>query len=153
MNVPRPEIEGVTLTELRQIPDERGAVLHMLRRDAPGFRGFGECYFSEVRPNAVKAWKRHQRQHQMLAVPVGRVRFVIYDGRPDSASLGRMMILELGRPDAYCRLGLPPGLWYGFKALTDTPALIVNCADQPHDPSESETMAATSATIPYDWRQ
>ncbi len=46
----RRPIEGVMLTTLRQITDERGAVLHMLRADAPGFRGFGECYFSEIRP-------------------------------------------------------------------------------------------------------
>ena len=30
-------IEGVTIRPLRRIPDERGAVLHMLRNDDEGF--------------------------------------------------------------------------------------------------------------------
>src|SRR4051812_49366335 len=44
---------GVGVAELRQIVDHRGAVLHMLRSDAPDFRQFGECYFSEVAPGAI----------------------------------------------------------------------------------------------------
>ena len=49
------EIEGVRITPLRRIPDERGAVLHMLRSDSPGFERFGEIYFSMVYPDAIKA--------------------------------------------------------------------------------------------------
>ena len=144
-------IEGVMVTELRQISDARGAVLHMLRSDAPEFTRFGECYFSEVLPGAVKAWKRHRRQTQNIAVPVGRVRFAIYDDREGSATRGVLMVLELGRCDAYRRLRIPPGLWYGFACVGSSPALLVNCADVPHDPTESETMSVAESTIPYAW--
>ena len=146
-------IDGVTCTELRQIGDVRGAVLHMLRADAPEFTRFGECYFSEVLPGAVKAWKRHRKQTQNLAVPVGRVRLVIYDDRDGSVTRGKLQILELGRPDAYRRLRIPPGLWYGFTCLSKMPALLVNCADLPHDPAESELQPANHPTIPYQWAQ
>lgn len=133
------DIPGLVLTPLRQIVDERGAVLHMLRRDAPDFREFGECYFSEVNPGAIKAWKRHLRQTQNLAVPVGRMRFVFCDLREGGA--GRVHALELGRPDAYQRLTIPPLVWYGFTCVGDAAALIVNCADLPHEPAEAETLA------------
>lgn len=144
-------IEGVTLSDLRQISDERGAVLHMLRSDAPEFTRFGECYFSEVLPGAVKAWKRHRAQTQNLAVPVGRIRMVIFDDREGSSSRGCLQIVELGRPDAYLRLHIPPGLWYGFSCISDVPALLANCADQPHDPDESERCAVDDPRIPYTW--
>ncbi len=39
-------IEGVLINKLRQIPDERGAIYHMLRRDNDHFIEFGEIYFS-----------------------------------------------------------------------------------------------------------
>lgn len=145
------EIEGVILTPLRQIEDARGAVLHMLRSDAPDFGGFGECYFSETRPGVVKAWKRHRLQTQNLAVPVGRIRLAIFDDRDGSATRGHTMALELGRPDRYARLRIPPGLWYGFTALGGSPALIANCADLPHDPNESEWRDPATAVIPYRW--
>lgn len=144
-------IEGVTLTELRQISDDRGAVLHMLRSDAAGFTRFGECYFSEVLPGVVKAWKRHQKQTQNLAVPVGRIKIVIYDDREASATKGVLQVIELGRPDAYQRLQIPSGLWYGFACISAAPALLVNCADLPHDPQESEMRPIEDSGIPYRW--
>jgi dTDP-4-dehydrorhamnose 3,5-epimerase len=144
-------IDGLLATELPEIGNERGSVLHMLRCDAPEFTRFGECYFSEVLPGAVKAWKRHRLQTQNLAVPVGRIRLVIYDDRESSPSRGLVQVLELGRPDAYLRLRIPPGLWYGFMCVGATAALLANCADLPHDPSESELRPADDPMIPYQW--
>lgn len=144
-------IEGVTLTVLRQICNERGSVLHMMRNDDPAFTHFGECYFSEVLPGAVKAWKRHREQTQNLAVPSGRIRLVIYDVRENSATRGCLQILELGRPDAYLRIQIPPNLWYGFTCISTEPALLSNCADLPHDPTESDVLPEYDPSIPYKW--
>ena len=38
-------IEGVKITKLKQIFDERGKVMHMLRNDSEIFQKFGEIYF------------------------------------------------------------------------------------------------------------
>ena len=144
-------IDGVLVTDLRQIIDERGAVLHHMRRDAPEFTTFGECYFSEMVPGAVKAWKRHREQTQHLAVPIGRVRFVIYDDRESLPTHDKIQIVELGRPNDYNRLRIPRGLWYGFTCLSDQPALIANCADQPHDPTDAELRPEDDPDIPFRW--
>jgi len=144
-------IDGVVITELRQICDERGAVLHMLRCDAPEFTNFGECYFSEVIPGCIKAWKRHSLQTQNLTVPVGRIKMVIFDDRHDSNTKGRVQEIEIGRPDNYIRLQIPTGLWYGFACVSTTPALLVNCADIPHDPNEGEVCEKDNPLIPYKW--
>ena len=144
-------IDGVEITPLRINSDDRGAVLQMMREDSSGFQRFGEVYFSEVLPGAVKAWKRHTRQTQNLVVPVGRVQFVFFDSRTNSPSNGQLSIIELGRPDKYCRVRIPPMVWYGFRCLSDSPSLIANCVDFPHDPSESETRAVGDALFPYSW--
>jgi len=142
---------GVSLHPLREIADARGAVLHMLRADAPHFGGFGEVYFSETLPGAIKAWKRHRRQTQRLAVPIGRIEIVVADDRADSPTRGSIARLTLGRPDRYALLLIPPGLWYGWRALGDTPALIANCVDLPHDPGESETSADPGMLGQFQW--
>ena len=146
------KIDGVATVALRELADEYGAVLHMLRNDAPDFIKFGECYFSEVLPGAIKAWKLHREQTQNLAVPVGRVRLVIYDDRVGSSTRGNLQVQILGRPDAYLRVQIPPGLWYGFACMGNNPALLANCADLPHDPTESERKPVSEPSIPYDWK-
>ena len=77
-------IKDVELQELAVIPTNGGPVMHMMRPASPLFGEIGEVYFSEVEPGCVKAWKCHTRQTQRFAVPVGRLKIVLYDGRPDS---------------------------------------------------------------------
>lgn len=146
-------VSGVRVRPLRIFEDERGAVLHMLRSDSPEFDHFGEIYFSEVRPGVVKAWKRHLRMTQRFAVPAGRMRLVIHDDRQGSATTGATMTIELGRPDAYVLVTVPPLVWYGFAALGDQPALMANCSNLPHDPAEAEQLdpVAAAGRIPYVW--
>ena len=144
-------IQGVYLTFLREIADHRGSVLHLMRRDDELFKGFGEVYFSEVFPGKYKAWKKHIRQTQNVAVPRGRILLVLFDGRDGSATRGNLLELELGRPDRYLRVTIPPGIWYGFASIGDAPALLVNCVDFPHDPSESIAVDAIDQNINYSW--
>jgi dTDP-4-dehydrorhamnose 3,5-epimerase len=145
------QIPGVFLKELAQISDQRGAVLHMLRNDADDFEKFGECYFSEVLPGKIKAWKFHKEQTQNLAVPVGRVRFVLFDNRDPNNE--KLEIIELGRPDAYSRLKIPPQIWYGFSCISEETALITNCANIPHSPEESLVKDVNDPFVPYKWDQ
>ena len=144
-------IAGVAVTPLAEYADERGSTLHMLRADGPGFSRFGECYFSEILPGAVKAWKRHRLQTQNIAVPWGRIRLVIYDDRETSLTRGDLDVLELGRPDSYRRLQIPPGVWYGFECVSAGPALVANCTDIPHDPDDSDAIPWNDPEVPYGW--
>ncbi len=144
-------IEGVFTVDLRVIPAEKGAVLHMLRADAPFFSRFGEVYFSEIEPNTIKAWKMHQRQTQRLTVPMGLVQVVLFDARPQSPSYGRVDAVFLGREEHYKLLHIPPYIWYGFKNVGKEKALICNCTDMPHEASESCQKAEDDASIPYIW--
>ncbi len=148
-------IEGALYQPLRVIPTPGGPVLHMLRAGSPLLPdfagGFGEIYFSEVFPGAVKAWKRHTRQTQLFAVPMGLLRIVLYDDRPASPTRGALVERRLGRPDEYGLLRIPPLVWYGFTAEGSAPALICNCADMPHDPAEGERLAPDDPAIPYAW--
>ncbi len=143
-------IDGVVITTLKRIGDERGMVLHMLRRDWDVFEDFGEVYFSTVNPGVVKGWKRHKRMIQNFAVPMGNVKFVLFDDREDSPTMGEVQEATLGE-DNYVLLTLPAMIWYGFAGAEEAPALIANCASIPHDPEESEAKDLSDPAIPYDW--
>lgn len=144
-------IEGVVITPLKEIKDTRGVVLHMLRSDAETYGGFGECYFSEVLPGCVKAWKKHTKQTQNLAVPIGGMRLVLYDDRQYSKSKGNLQIIEMGRLLNYVRVTVPPGIWQGFKCISEMPSLMANCANLMHSPEESESLPVDTDQIPYNW--
>ena len=86
-----------------------------------------------------------------IAVPVGILKFVLIDLRPDSPSLNNFLEIFLGRPDNYSRLHIPINIWYGFKCISADPALIVNCADLPHQPEEGAILPLENSSFSYDW--
>jgi len=144
-------IEGVVVTPLRQIFDERGKVMHMLREDSPGFTRFGEIYFSCVHPGAVKAWHLHKRMTLNYAVISGEIKLVLYDDRQDSKTRGQVQELFLS-PENYCLVTVPPLVWNGFKGIRDKSAILANCATLPHDPNEIERKSPFDPSIPYEWQ-
>ena len=143
-------IDGVSLHPLRQIVDERGKIMHMLRADAPHFQAFGEIYFSCVRPGAIKAWHIHERMTLNYAVPFGLIKFVLYDDREGSPTRGELQELFLG-PENYQLVTVPPRVWNGFKGIGPDTAIVANCASIPHDPSEISRADPFTTAIPYDW--
>lgn len=143
-------IDGVTVVPLRQIVDERGKVMHMLRADDPAFERFGEIYFTTVRHGAIKAWHLHTRMTLNYACISGLVKLVLYDDRPGSPTRGELQELFIGQ-DAYCRVRIPAHVWNGMKGISAEPAIVANCPTEPHDYAEIERLDPFSPRIPYDW--
>ena len=143
-------IEGVIITPLKQIPDERGKIMHMLRSDAASFQGFGEIYFSCVYPGAIKGWHIHKRMILNYTVPHGHIKFVLYDDRPGSPSRGELQEVFIG-PDNYCLVTVPSGVWNGFKGIGTEMAIVANCASISHDAEEIDRLDPFDPSIPYSW--
>ena len=143
-------IDGVKVTPLRQIPDERGVIMHMLKRSDDVFENFGEIYFSGVNPGAIKAWHLHKEMTLNYAVPIGQIKFVLYDDRPQSPTKGTLQELFIGNRN-YVLVTVPPMVWNGFKGLGDAMSLVANCASIPHDPNEISRVDPYTLDIPYDW--
>lgn len=144
-------IDGVIVTPLRQIFDERGKVMQMLREDSSNFSRFGEIYFSCTYSGAIKAWHLHKRMTLNYAVIHGEIKCVLFDDRPDSTTRGRVQEFFLS-PENYCLVTVPPLIWNGFKGIGDKVSIVANCATLPHDPSEIERKSAFDSSIPYDWK-
>ncbi len=145
------KIKGVKIVKLDEIFDSKGSVLHMIKSSSPEFQKFGECYISEVNYNSIKGWKLHSKQTQNISVPSGKIKMVLYDSRRDSSTFKELIELNLGRPDYYLRITIPPGVIYGFKCITRQNALLVNCTDIEHDPKESVNISIDENKVPFLW--
>ncbi len=143
-------IEGVILTPLRQIFDERGKVMHMLREDSAVFSRFGEIYFSCTHPGVVKAWHLHKEMTLNYAVIYGEIKFVLFDDRPKSSTRGKIQEFFIS-PENYMLVTVPPMIWNGFKSVGTTASIIANCSTLPHSPDELVRRSPGDVEIPYDW--
>jgi len=143
-------ISGVEILPLKRIPDERGEIFHMMRSDSSHFNRFGEIYFSSVFPGVIKGWHLHEKMELNYAVPVGRIKLVLYDGRENSPTKGNLQEIFLGESN-YSLVKVPPLVWNGFKGIGTKTALVANCATLAHDPNEIKRLDPFSKEIPYHW--
>jgi len=143
-------IDGVKIVPLRQIVDERGKIMHMVKATDDHFIQFGEIYFSCAWPGVVKAWHIHQTMTINNAVMHGRAKLVMYDLREDSPTKGELQEVYLGE-DNYVLVQMPPGIANGYKAYGDKMVILANCATHPHDPDEMLRIPHDSPDIPYSW--
>ena len=145
-------IEGIKITLLKQIEDERGKVMHMLRNDSKNFTKFGEIYFSTVHPNKVKGWHLHSKMTLNYAVILGEIKLVLYDARPNSKTKGQVQEFFLSQKN-YKLISVPPLIWNGFMGIGNKTAIVANCADLPYDDTEIQRKSAFNNDIPYDWNK
>jgi dTDP-4-dehydrorhamnose 3,5-epimerase len=144
-------LHGVRLTPLKQIAVPGGKVMHMLRSDSPHFEKFGEIYFSFVEPRAIKGWSRHRSMTLNYAIPVGQIKLVLFDGRTDSPTHGKIQEILTGADSNYALVTIPPGIWYSFQGLAAESSMIANCATLPHNGDEIEKLDLKTKSIPYSW--
>lgn len=143
-------IHGVLIHPLRQIPDERGKIMHMLRCDDPHFERFGEIYFSVAYPGVIKGWHLHKEMTLNYAVISGMIKLVLYDDRPESPTRGELQELFVGDGN-YVLVRIPPLVWNGFMGVGVAPAILANCSTIPHTPDEIVRMSPFDPSIPYSW--
>jgi dTDP-4-dehydrorhamnose 3,5-epimerase len=143
-------IKDVQVVPLRRIPDERGTIFHMLRGSDRHFVDFGEIYFTSIYKDVIKGWHKHREMTLNYACIHGRIKLVLYDDREDSSTYRALMEVFLG-PDDYSLVVIPPGIWTGFKGMSEPYAIVANCCTHEHDPGRSIRLDPFSDAIPYDW--
>ena len=142
-------INGITVTPLKRIHHPQGDVYHALKSSEASFRGFGEAYFSTVLFSNIKGWKKHSQMTLNLVVPLGAIRFVVYDDRVSSSTLGKFFDITLSS-DNYCRLTVAPGLWMAFQGRDENNLnLLLNLASIEHNPAEAITTKLDE--FKYEW--
>ena len=110
-------IDGVKIIPLKQIVDERGKIMHMLKATDPHFIKFGEIYFSCAWPGTIKAWHIHktnddQQRRDVRARQARHVRSCGMARQPKATSgsvLGRRQLLP--RANAARNRERLQGLW------------------------------------------
>src|SRR4029079_18279802 len=115
------------------VPRDHGVITEVFRPAwDPGGVPVAQVYQSRLFPGAIGAWSCHARTTDRLFVNQGQLKIVLYDGRDESRSRGRLMELHAGdaRP---ALLIIPPGIWHGVQNVGTVDALMLNCPTEAYN--------------------
>ncbi|MBM3286891.1 MAG: dTDP-4-dehydrorhamnose 3,5-epimerase [Candidatus Eisenbacteria bacterium] len=147
-------IDGVVVKPLKPIPDERGFLMEILRRDDPFFEKFGQTYLTVVYPGVVKGWHYHERQVDHFCAIKGMAKVVLYDRRDGSPTKGEVNEFFMGEQNPIL-LRIPAGVVHGMKGVGAEAAYIVNTPSEPYDHSnpDERRIDPHENAIPYSWER
>lgn len=145
-------IEGVKTKKLKIIPDERGRLMEILRSDDDIFTGFGQVYMTTALPGVLKAWHFHKKQTDSFTCIRGRMRLGLYDGRQASPTFGNVEEYTISLEEPLL-VQIPPGVYHGFKCVSEEEAFVINTVTVPYDPENPDEYRVDpfDGSIPFDW--
>jgi dTDP-4-dehydrorhamnose 3,5-epimerase len=148
----RQRISGVQVKTLRAIPDERGWLMEILRRDETDLLpAFGQVYVSATYPGVVKAWHYHKTQIDNFACVAGMVKLVLIDTREDSPTRDVVNEFFIGVHNPML-VQVPKLVYHGWKCIGTEPSLVVNIPSEPYSrESPDEFRLDPHGTLAYDW--
>lgn len=147
-------IEGVKVKKLKVIPDERGRLMEILRRDDENFKAFGQVYMTTAYPGVVKAWHYHKKQDDNFTCVHGKMRLALYDARRRSPTYKEVNEFVIA-PEDPILVTIPKRVFHGFKCVGREESIVINTPTKTYDyksPDEYRVDAYDN-NIPYDWRK
>jgi len=146
------KIADVRIKSLKLLPNAKGRLMEVQRRDEPDFPGFGQVYITQSFPGVIKAWYRHHVQIDQIAVISGLARLVLFDGREDRPSHGVVEEIMMGEL-APRLVVIPPGVWHGFQAVGESSAFFLHLNTEPFDANapDEDRIDCNDPAIPFSW--
>ncbi|MDE1798403.1 MAG: dTDP-4-dehydrorhamnose 3,5-epimerase family protein [Candidatus Micrarchaeota archaeon] len=128
-------IAGVDFKALRQIKDERGFLMEILRGSdifkADG-KAFGQVYLSTVKPKVIKGKHLHHLQTDHMTVIRGLAALHLEDGRENSPTKGKKEVILMGEGHFKC-VKIPPYVWHSFENVGDEECYFINYVTREYD--------------------
>ncbi len=145
-------IEGVQTKSLKVIPDERGWLMEILRKDDDLFQGFGQVYVTAAYPGVVKAWHYHKGQVDHFVCVRGMAKVVLYDSRKDSPTHGLINEFFMGEQNPLL-VQIPPYVYHGFKCIGEDVMLMINVPTEVYryEAPDEHRLPPHGGPVPYDW--
>lgn len=147
-------IEGVKIKDLKIIPDERGYLQEIMRKDDEMFKEFGQVYMTTTYPGVVKGWHYHDQQSDNAVCIKGMIKLVLYDNRKDSKTKGKINEFFIGEQSPKL-VHIPKGITHGWKCISTETAYIVNIPDKVYNykKPDEHRLDPHKNEIPYKWER
>lgn len=147
-------IDGVTVKKLAVMPDDRGRLMEILRRDDEMFEKFGQVYVTTAYPGVVKAWHAHERQNDNITTVSGVAKIVLADLREDSPTAGQVNEFFAGEHNPTL-VHVPALVYHGFACVGQRECVIVNVPTNVYDHEEPDELRLPFDTerIAYSWER
>tara|TARA_X000000950_G_C13756618_1_gene595011 strand:+ start:95 stop:523 length:429 start_codon:yes stop_codon:yes gene_type:complete len=137
------KLDKIRIEKYNYVKNKNGIILKILDNKQNNLKSYKDAYFSFVKFNKIKGWKKHLRMTMTLVVPVGRVKFVFYDEE-------KFKSIIIG-DNSFYKIIVPPNIWFAFKGISKGKNVVFNLANLKHN--DKEVVKKRNIQIKYNWKK
>jgi dTDP-4-dehydrorhamnose 3,5-epimerase len=100
----------VIIFKTKKIINNKGNLQKFVDIKSNFYKGFGEIYFTEIKKNKIKGWKKHTKNFSLIKTIFGEVQFTFY-------YKNNYYYLNIKEIDDII-IQIPPNLWFSFKGIS-----------------------------------
>jgi dTDP-4-dehydrorhamnose 3,5-epimerase len=150
-------IAGLEFRPTRPVPHEDGHVTEVARASWEMLgKPLVQVHITTTLPGRIRAWGLHQTGTDRLFVAFGLIKIVVFDGREDSPTSGRLneFLVSERNPGL---LIIPPDVYHGWKNIGTAEAIIINMPDTMYNHAAPDALdlpwdsEAARRIVPYEW--
>ncbi len=120
--------------EYKIIPNIKGDIYKIATSEnCPNFPK-GDFYFSEVKPNIIKPWRRHTILNCIIGVVTGEIEIKLKPSL-DGKIITKNLSLRKSK-----MIRIKPGIWYSFENKKENTCMLFAILDGEHDDNEVERL-------------
>ena len=138
----RVSLDNIRVEKYNTVKNKKGIILKILSSKQSSLKFYKDLYFSFIKFNKIKGWKKHTKMTMTLIVPVGKVKFVFYNE-------DKFRTIIIG-DNKYYKIIVPPNIWFAFKGISRGKNVILNLANLKHN--DKEIIRERNNKIKYDWK-
>lgn len=145
-------IEGVVLGRTPSHVDHRGRVFEVFNPEHDFWEvPIVHSYVFTIRPGVIKGWGIHEHKEDRYCLVAGEVLVVMYDGRADSPTVGRVQEVAL-TAQGVRMIRIPRGVWHIDINLGGEEGVVLNQPTSPYnyERPDRRTLPWNSPEIPVD---
>lgn len=143
-------IDGVRVKEIANVPKRAGYLTEMFRGDWDFGPPLDQVFQVVLFFGAISAWHAHEVTTDRLFVAMGLMHIVLYDGRKESPTVGRINEFRFGsvRPGVVL---VPPRVWHGVMNIGESSSVLLNMPDRAYryDDPDHWRLPEDSPEIPF----
>ena len=137
------KLDKIKIEKYNVVKNINGIILKILNNKQSNLKYYKDAYFSFVKFNKIKGWKKHTRMTMTLVVPVGKVKFVFYDEN-------KFKSIIIG-DNRFYKIIVPPKIWFAFKGISKSKNVIFDLANVKHN--DKEVVRKKNNEIKYNWNK
>jgi len=128
-----------------KIINPKGNLTKLISISDKNYKGFGELYFSDIKHNQIKGWKKHKKMNMNIFLIEGKIKIVLAKIKNKNYIFKEILLTKKNQNHLF----LKNNVYFAFQGVSKKTSRLMNFSNIIHDPKETSNIDISE--IKYKW--